>query len=378
MAVEDLLETKDQATLFGEFCADAATLEYPVYVQGMQEERLARAWLEVESKSHEQYQIRRRDIINSGWLRTAKGDSLTLVARGFFQLERYPATQAIHQMRLTDVSGVGPVNVAAGERVAYASNGQEFRNVSALVVPLNGYIDGEWKAEVAGANGNVDSYTILGLRAPIVGVSVSNPRVSGEPNSITTAARNSETDGQLATRCEDRWGSVGAGGNAAAYRFWVTESFDVDGLVSSITRIKVLDANPYGPGSIGVVIANASGGATGAELTRVGDYLLERKALGSGELITSAATAQSQLISGVVHVAPGYVVSEVVAAAEAALDTYESEFSISGTLYLAEIIQRVMAVDGVFNFTLLDPSSDVAIGNLSIVSFTYALTGEAA
>jgi uncharacterized phage protein gp47/JayE len=374
MAVEDLIETKSQADLFEQFAADAATLEYPVDVRGMQPERVGHAWLQVESKSHEQYQIRRRDIVNSGWLRTAKGDSLTLVARGFFQLERYPATQAVQRIRFQDVGGVGPVNVAAGERVPFANNGQEFRNIAGFTIPLNGFIDVDCKAEVAGSLGNADSGTITRQRAPIVGVSVSNPAISGQANALVTAGRDVETDGQLATRCEDRWGSVGAGGNAAAYRFWVTESFDVDGLVATITRIKILDANPYGPGSIGVVIANASGTATVGELTRVGGYLATRKALGSGQLLTSSATAQVQLISGTIFVEPGYVFSEVEAAVQAALDTYESEFAISGTVYRSEIVQRAMAVDGVYNFQLADPPTDITIGNTAIVSFTYAFS----
>jgi uncharacterized phage protein gp47/JayE len=374
MAVEDLTSTQDEEELFEQFATDAATLDYPVDVRGMQPERIAHAWLSVEAKSHEQYQIKRKSIVESGWRQTAKGDSLTLFARGFHQIERYPATQAVHQFRLSDVSSVGPVNVAAGERVAYANNGQEFRNVDALVVPLDGYIDGNWKAEESGALANVAVGTVTRLRAPIVGVTVSNPAISGEAGSIVTAGRNQETDAQLGQRLDDHWGSVGSGGNEAAYRFWVTESFDVDGLTSSITRIKILTNNPYGPGSIGVIIANAGGSATGAEITRVDEYLQDRKALGSGQLLVSAATSQSVLVSGSVGIRAGYVEADVLTAIEEALDTYESEFSIGGYLYRAELIQRVMDVDGVYNFTLVDPVANVAINDTAIVAFTYAIT----
>lgn len=373
MAVDELLEVKDQATLFEQFCADAATLPYPVDIRGMQPERIGHAWMQVESRAHEQYQIRRRDIILSGWHRTARGDGLTMLARGFFQLERYPATQAVQRVRYADVAGVGPVVRAAGESVPFADNGQEFRNIAGFTIPLNGFVDVDVKAEVAGALGNVDSGTITRLRAPIVGVSVSNPAIAGQANALVTAGRNIETDNQLGDRMEDRWGSVGAGGNAAAYRFWVTESFDVDGIVSTITRIKILDANPYGPGSIGVVVANASGTATAPELARVEAYLTTRKALGSGQLQVHSASAQDQLVSGTISIETGYVASEVISAAQAALDTYESEFAISGTLYRAEIIQRVMAVPGVYNFVLADPVSDVVIGSTAIINFTYAL-----
>lgn len=374
MAVDDLTSTSTEDELFEEFATDAATLEYPVDVRGMQPERIGRAWLQVEAKSHEQWQIKRKAIIESGWRQTAKGDSLTMFARGFHQIERYPATQATHTFRLTDTGGVGPVNVLAGERVAYATNGQEFRNVNAMVVPAGTYVDDEWKAEEAGSLANVAAGTVNNLRAPIVGVTVSNPVISGEAGSIVTAGRDAETDEQLGQRLDDHWGSVGSGGNEAAYRFWVTESFDVDGLVSSITRIKILTNNPYGPGSIGCVIANASGTATGAEITRVDDYLQDRKALGSGELRVVSATAQSQLVSGQVGIRTGYVAADVLTAIEEELDTYESEFAIGGTLYRSELIQRVMGVDGVYDFVLSDPAANVAIGNTAIVSFTYAIT----
>jgi len=374
MAVEDLTATETEEDLFDRFATDAATLDHPVDVRGMQPERWAVGQLHVEAKAHEQYQLRRKAIVESGWMQTAKGDSLSLFARGFHGIERFGATNAVHQLRLTDTAGVGPVNVAAGERVAYASNGQEFRNVDALVVPQNGYVDGNWRAEVAGALGNVAVGSITRLRAPIVGVAVSNPAIGSTGSSLVTAGRNAETDAQLVQRLRDHWGSVGSGGNAAAYRFWVHEAFTVDGLTSTITRIKIRDNNPYGPGSIGVVIANAGGGATGDELTRVDAYLQTKKALGSGELVVEPATAQVVIVRATVYIEPGYTSTIVLAAIEAALDEYESEFSIGGLVYRAEVLQRIMAVDGVYNAVLVAPATDVTINNTSIVSFSYTLT----
>ena len=374
MAVEDLTALETEDALFDKFATDAATLDHPVDVRGMQPERWAVGQLHVEAKSHAVYQERRKAIVDSGWRQTAKGDSLTLFARGLHGIERFGSTNAVHQFRLTDARGVGPVVVPAGERVAYATNGQEFRNVDALTVPLNGYIDGNWRAEVAGALGNIAAGSVTKLRATIAGVAVSSPAIGSSGSTLITAGRNAETDAQLGARLDDHWSSVGSGGNAAAYRFWVHQSFTVDAITSSITRVKILDNNPYGPGSIGVVIANAGGGATPGELARVNAYLQARKAIGSGELVVSAALSQVVLVGGTISIAPGYTASVVLAAVQAALDTYESEFSIGGKVYRAEVIQRIMSVDGVYNVVLADPAADVTINTDAIVDFAYALT----
>lgn len=372
MAIEDLtaLETEDE--LFERFCTDAATLDNPVDVRGMQPERWAVGQLHVEAKSHEQYQLRRKAIVESGWRQTALGDSLGAFGRGFHGLEKFGATYATHQIRLTD-TGAGATAIPAGDRVVYAGNGQEFRNTALINVPAGSYVDADFKAEVAGADGNVAVGTIAAFRAPIVGIAVSNPAIGSTGSSLVTSGRDAETDAQFGARIDDHWGSVGSGGNAAAYRFWVHESFTVDALTSTITRVKIIDNNPYGPGSIGVIIANASGGATVGELARVDAYLQLRKALGSGELRIEAATSQSVLVSGTVYVATGYTASVVLAAVEAALDDYESEFSIGGLVYRAEVIQRIMAVDGVYDVTLADPVGNTTINPDSIVDFTYAL-----
>jgi uncharacterized phage protein gp47/JayE len=371
MAVEDITSTETEDELYERFCTDAATLDYPVDVRGMQPERWAPGQLHVEAKSHEQYQLRRKDIVESGWRQTALGDSLTQFGRGFHTVERFGATYATHQIRLTD-TGAGATAIPAGDRVAYSSNGQEFRNTAIVNVPVGSYVDAEFKAEVAGADGNVSAGAITAFRAPIVGIAVSNPAIGSTGSSLITAGRDAETDTQFGARLDDHWGSVGSGGNDAAYRWWVHESFTVDGLTSTITRIKVLSNNPYGFGSIGVVIANAAGTATAGELTRVDDYLQLRKALGSGELRVEAATSQTVLVSGTVYVSPAYDTATVLIDVQDALDDYESEFSIGGLVYRAEVIQRVMAVAGVYNFECSDPVSDTVIGPTSIVGFDYS------
>jgi uncharacterized phage protein gp47/JayE len=373
MAVEDITSTETEDELYERFCTDAATLDYPVDVRGMQPERWAPGQLHVEAKSHEQYQLRRKDIVESGWRQTALGDSLTQFGRGFHTVERFGATYATHQIRLTD-TGAGATAIPAGDRVAYSSNGQEFRNTALINVPAGSYVDAEFKAEVAGADGNVAAGALAAFRAPIVGIAVSNPAIGSTGSSLITAGRDAETDTQFGARLDDHWGSVGSGGNDAAYRWWVHESFTVDGLTSTITRVKILSNNPYGFGSIGVVIANASGGATGGELTRVDNYLQLRKALGSGELRVEAATTHSELVSGTIFVAPGYDAAVVLAAVEAALDEYESEFAIGGQVYRAEVIQRIMAVAGVYDVALIDPTGNSVVGATSIVSFTYSLS----
>ncbi len=196
--VAELLDVETRAEILERFLNEAAILE--IDVRGMQVERFARGYFEIESLSHEQWQTLRQTIVESGYLDTAEDDWLTLLAAGFFQVARTPASRTVGQLLFTDAQSVGPKNIAVDERVGLSTGNVRFRNTAAGTVPLNGTVSIEIRAEVAGAAGNVSNNTITRLQTDIPGVTVNNPTYAAG-TWITTPGRDQETDAALRARC---------------------------------------------------------------------------------------------------------------------------------------------------------------------------------
>ncbi len=364
--VSELLSVETRAEILERFLNEAAILE--IDVRGMQTERFARGYFEIESLSHEQWQLLRKTVVESGYLDSAEGSWLTLLAAGFFQVARTPASRTVGQLLFTDAQSVGPKNVAVDERVARSTGNVRFRNTTAGTIPLNSTVSLEIRAEVAGAAGNVSNNTITSLQTDIPGVTVNNPAYAAG-TWITTPGRDEETDSALRQRCRDKWSSLGAGGNAAGYAFWITEAFEVLGLTPTITRHSIDTSNPFGPGSIGVYIANASGPATGDEVDIVDAYLQERKALGSGELRVEAAVAENVEVVAVLYQTGN---ANAVADAVDALTALQNSFDVGGTLYFDELTETLMGIDGVYDVNITSPAGNTVLDPTDVLVFSPA------
>jgi uncharacterized phage protein gp47/JayE len=363
----EALTAKTESEIEAEILDEAASRDLDV--RGLGERSFPRGMVAIEARSHAKYQELRARLVANRLLDTAVDvEGVALVARGWYQLERAPATYAVHEVRLTDTGGVGPKAIRANERTFISASGQEFRITQDVVVPAGGTsAPVQVRAEVAGAAGNVQANTITRWRNPIAGLTVSNPAIGSSGSSLVAAARDAEDKGSLIQRCRDRWGTQGRAGNDAAYRTWVTEAFTSAGQVSPITRMRIRGDNPYGPGSIGVVLANASGPALPGEVSQVDTYLRERKALGSGPLVTVAATAESVPAAIVVYASGN---PSAVTQAIARMDELEASLPIGATIYQAEILERVMGIDGVYNVRINAPLVDYQASPLAVIDFT--------
>lgn len=369
MTIATLLDTKTQEELRELAFVDLGIAG--VNVRGLQKERFARGYVEIDSQRHAAYQAIREKIVKGGFLETAEDGWIELVGEGFFRLTRQPATNAIHELQFADTGSVGPKEIKEAVRVAVADDGQLFRAIESQTVPLNGTVKVQFRAENAGAAGNVLPGTINRLQTPISGITVSNPEIAGTGSSTIAAGTDKELKTAYSDRCTARWGTLAAGGNTGAFVTWIGEAFKAAGLANTITRYRVDDSNPYGQGSIGVWLANAAGAATSSEVTTVDNYMQPRKPLGSGQLVVAAASVQAEAVSGTIYADS---TPNVVAKAQTALATLASTYPMGSDLYIAELIAAVMGVDGIYNFVLTSPTADVVIGINSVLSLTSSFT----
>lgn len=328
-----------------------------------------RALVEVEAAARAQEEEYRALIAKAGFLRTAPdaGDAwLDLLATGFFGLTRAPATSTVQRVRLTNAASSGPWQLNPGSSIVSTVAATEaglgrFRNVGqsgTLLAGAGQTLDLDYTAVIAGSGGNAPIGTVTVLVTALPGVSVSNVE-------IVTPGRDAESNDSLIKRCLSRWAAISYGGALEAYSTWVAEAFTSTGAENPVTRVYCDDTNPNGPGSTDVYLATEAGPASAEQVAIVDAYMQPRRALGTGALRLLAALEEAVTIS--VRV---YATRDVEAEVEAALLELEADVAMGGVLYLAEIVQRVMEVDDVFNMALLSPSLDVALDPGEVLGIT--------
>lgn len=363
--LEEALTARDAAEIRTELLDDLA--EAGCDATGFGTFSVERALPSLEAAAQANAETMRVAIVKAGFLDTAAEAHpswLTKLARGAYQVERIEAGAAVWSCTLTNTLSGGPYLIPVGG-VLIAAGTVQFRNseTGTLLAGPATTLTLEFTAEEAGTDGNVSVSAI----DTIVSASPALPGVTVTNDSLVTAGRAEESDADLVQRCEDRWGTLGYGGHDTAIRY------NIGVAAPSVTRIAVLNDNPYGAGSVGVILANAEGPATGDEVEAVDAYLQPRKPLGSGELRVLAATEHDVTVTA--ELTTDGSNGTVIADAEAALEALASETELGpGTLYVAEIIQRLMGVDSVINVVVSAPASDEVLADAEVLTITPDLT----
>ncbi len=362
----------------------AALVAEGVAATGWDSVAVHRAILEADAAARAKEESYRVLIAKAGFLRTAAdaGDAwLDLLAAGFFNRTRAPATRAVHRVRFTNATAAGPYVLEASAQVVATVAGTTFRNtplddpdfshIGTLFAGVGQTVDVDFTAEVDGSAGNAPTGTVLKLVTAIPGVTVVNTEIL-EPG------RDAESNAALLLRCLSRWAATSYAGCLEAYVQWVREAFTgpddaPTGVESPITKVYADDTNPNGPGSTDVYLATDAGAATVEQVAQVDAYLQPRRGLGTGPLRTFAGTEVAVPISVKV-----FATKAVAAAVEAGLLTLNADTAMGGRLFVAEIIQRSQDVDSVFNTIVLSPLTDVqlGVGEIAVISVAVEVVAQ--
>lgn len=256
----------------------------------------------------------------------------------------FVATTALWSIPLVCAPTAAPITLVPGQILqAQAQGGQVFNlAIPAGAQPIVLNAGNSYKATVpllarlpGTAAGNVTPGQITSLITAPAGLSVdlSSTQV------LTTAARDQESSAALLVRCYGRWGTIGAG--------WTSQAFDflIPSFASDVTRWGVDDANPFGPGSVGVWLATAAGPASGPSSAPGTDSFavyqglagLAVKPLGSGPLVVQPATTVALSITAVL-VTDGTnpnLVQNATDAVSAFANALIGAYSVTGSMIVA-------------------------------------------
>ncbi|TFU25647.1 baseplate J/gp47 family protein [Thermus tengchongensis] len=299
-------------------------------------------------------------IARGGYLSTASGPWLDLLAEEFFAVQRKPATYAQGRVRLTASPGFGPYAIAPGDLWVGTADGLLFNNITGGTLTPGGQLDLEVRAESPGARYNVPAGAIQILHTPLPGVSVTNPA-----EWLIVAGADEETDDDLRKRCRARWAELGGGATRHAYEYWALTAHP------SVTKVRVLDDHPRGQGTVDVVIWG-EGGLGADVVSQVNDYIQARRPLTANVLVYSA-TPRTVNVQAAIAVAAGHMAAAQAAVADE-LNALQRETPIGGILYRSRVIEALFARPYVVNVTVNSPGGDVVLGPTEAVVLAPVLT----
>lgn len=302
------------------------------------------------------------NLARGGYLESATGDWLTLLARSFYQVERSAPVFARGIVTLTDAGGNGPTVVAPRSLWATSAGGRRFQNVDGGTLPKNGTLPLTWEAESPGSPWNVPANTLSQLSTPLPGVTVINPPLEvGKLAWLSQAGTDEETDESVRIRCRARWPDLGTGTTALVYEGWARTA------APEITRLRVFEDAPH-TGQVRIVAASAAGALPSAALQAVRDYIEPRRTLTVAVSVDSA-TDITVPVRATVYVKAAYG-KNAYQLITGALTRYQATLDIGAPIYRAVLIEQIMlaAGGGAINAVLQSPAMDMPIPQTAIAT----------
>lgn len=214
---------------------------------------------------------------------------------GFFNEPRIGTLPAIGTLVVSVASGLGPFTYSAGDLlVEDLTTGAYFAssNTAPQVVTSSATATIAFTAQTAGAASNPLGGDLFKL---VSAAGSSGLGVTVATWTKTTAGRDKETSIAYIARCLAKWSTLGAG--------WTRPSFDylIPLFAPTVTGWYVDDSNPFGPGTVGVWLRDATGPASDPEVALVAAGLgsVSVRPLGSGGVTVQKAIGVALTVTAV-------------------------------------------------------------------------------
>jgi hypothetical protein len=304
------------------------------------------------------------NIVRSRLLDFATGDALTYLARHFFLVERAAAVATVGTFVFTDVGGA-PYDIEPGiyfvrDRVT----GKRYLNVTGGTLAVGGTLNVTFRAESPGSSYNIASAATLEFATTLEGVEVTNPADPGSGTWITTEGADEQTDTSLREACRNKWATLGAG-TADAYIAWALEG------APTVTKVKVRADDPDGPGTVRVILATDSGGASASQVADADAVIQARRPVGLGGVTTVSATPVVVNITATVNVKSANA-DAYPASLETARQERQAALEIGEDVYTSALDDMLHDPAGVRNVVITVPPGDVVVADEEIAILNTA------
>jgi uncharacterized phage protein gp47/JayE len=350
--LEQLLQPRNQQQVLARLLAILQTKGYGPndWIAGSEQRTL----IELHAEGMAELEALRVAITRGGYLDTAEGAFLDLLGFNAYSLLRKEATFERQRFTLTCLSGFGPYNIQANQ--LWAGIGDlRFNNLVGGLLNPGSTLSLEFRAESTGTAYRIALGTGTTLFTPLPGVTITNDQV-------IEAAINRETDALFRERCRLRWAELGYGSTAAAYQSWALSADP------SITKVRVLDQNPRGQGTLDVVLWG-EGGLGGAAVAAANASIQQRKPL-TANVAVYAASAVGISVTATIRVRSGFL-AQAQSQAAAGLSALQLALPIGATVFRSAIIEALFGPH-VADVALSQPAADLTLTSIQVAQFTFS------
>lgn len=325
-----------------------------------QENSVPRRLLEAESIAHADALNLVAAIANGEILELSEGEWLTQLAANRYDLTRKFALPARGPVLVTNNSG-SPLSIVAGQLLVRSTQTLAvFRNLDAATIADGATAEVTFQADEAGLSGNCAVNTATDAVTPYPGVTFNNP--GDGVRWLAQIGTREESDESLRTRCRARWPQLGSGPSVLAYEGWALS-------IDQVTQARVFPNSP-GDGKARIIVAGDSN-PLDASVVIATDAFIQPIAGLCVRVETTAASAYDIPINATVYVTSAYLATAAVTADAAVRELIASK-KIGEPLYVAEIIEAIMASPGVGNTVVTTPATDVTVPETAILSLLTA------
>lgn len=265
------------------------------------------------------------ELIQAGFLSSATGSWLTLVAQDLFGVTRTAASPSTPSVTF-DNTGGGAYSKGIGEVIVKASStGELFRNTEALTLASGPGVSATiaFEAENAGAAGSVALDDIDTIVSTMLGVEIDT--------STASTGVDEQSDASLRSECSSSIGSVSVNGPPDAYNAVCLDS-DLTG-ETTLTRASTTE-NAV-DGTVTVYVATSSGAPAGGAVTAAQTAV---ELWATPACITPTVIAASEYSQAVTQTVNGTDIPSGFAAALTTLFTsYLSGVDIAGVISMSAL-----------------------------------------
>lgn len=351
--------------------------------------------VEIQAAALTDFQVGESLIAGSGLNDFATDESLTQLADQLYDNQRLSGAFAIGYVRLTDSANAGPYTFAATSKSfsvglgGYVYNGLyaagDVNNVAGSVtvtLPKGSSVDVIVQAQSLGSEYNVAATAIsVFARGAIPGVSVTNPSGWQALYAGSQYGTAVETDAKLRDRDQSKWGTLGAGSPAKAYRYWAETASQQVQKVAVYSNYDIFD-----PGRVDVVIAGSAGALAPDVVAAVQNYIAVSQIGGSlipetARCVVTSAAAHNVAVTATLYVESTYNTAAFQATTLANLQAYFADLPIGGTVSFERVIEVLLYQAGLSSGIITDavvaaPAADVVLTLFEVavaspVSLTY-------
>lgn len=286
LAIDDLIKPVTEDQTLETFLSILETLGLPA--RSWRTGGVARTILRVVAATYAGYTRLMSEAIKAGFLETATGDWLTLLARYVFNVERREATFATGQVTVTNIGGFIGTFAAETFRVLWSSEGRAYVNSDPAGFSIVAGSPGapstvtiDVRAVEAGSDSSAPPGAIKALETSYAGVSVTNVD--------SVVGSDAQSDEELRAACRAKLAAISVRGPRGAYEYAVSVATRPDGTAVDINRHAISPSSSTG--IVNVYVAAPSGPPAAADLGYVRESIEEHARPDSVTVNVYAATA---------------------------------------------------------------------------------------